>query len=258
MLRGLWNAATGMRAQQQKIDVTANNIANVNTTGFKKKSTVFRDLVYQSIERKGNAAAPARAGQNPSTVGVGSAVASIRSDFAPGSYVQTDRSADLAIVGEGFFQVTLPAGRTAYTRDGGFSRDSAGHFVTQRGLELVFPDLPGGEYDIHISPEGTVTAVYPNEETLVLGSLELAYFSNPHGLEQIGDNVLAATEASGEPAVGIQAGNTRVLQGYLEGSNVDLGEEMVRLVTGQRAFELNSRALRTADEMWSIANQLRR
>jgi flagellar basal-body rod protein FlgG len=258
MLRGLWNAATGMRAQQQKIDVTANNIANVNTTGFKKKSTLFSDLVYQSIERKGNAVAPAGAGENPATVGVGIAVASIRSDFRPGTYLQTEKATDFAIAGEGYFRISLPDGRTAYTRDGGFTKDGEGNLVTQRGFHLQFPTLPAGEYELTVSPDGIVTAVFPDEDTVTLGTLELAYFTNANGLEQIGDNLLQATAASGEPVVGMQTERSQIIQGYLEGSNVDLGEEMVQLLISQRAFELSSRALRTADEMWGMANQLRR
>lgn len=256
-MRGLWNAAAGMRAQQQKIDVTANNIANVNTTGFKKKDAVFQDLVYQSLERKGNAVAPA-GGSKPVTAGTGSALAAVRADFRPGTYLHTGAAYDMAIVGDGFFRVVLPDGTTAYTRDGSFHRDGERHLVTAKGMRVAFPDLPEGDYDLNISPEGVVRAVFANGESRQLGTLELARFPNPNGLQQAGDNLLLATAAAGEPSLQPPDERTKVLQGYLEGSNVDLAEEMIRLMVSQRAFELNSRALRTADEMWGIANQIRR
>lgn len=258
MLRGLWNASAGMRAQQQKIDVTANNIANVNTVGYKKKNTVFQDLVYQSIERRGNAVAPAGAGAPPSSVGAGSAVAGIRADLRPGSYVHSGRALDLAIVGDGYFQVTLPDGQTGYTRAGTFTLDGSGGIVTDHGYRVAFPQLPQGDYELLVSSEGLVSAVYPDEEPVALGTISLAYFANPQGLTNVGDNVLLATEASGVAENAVPGESTRLMQGYFESSNVDLSEEMVKLVTSQRAFELNSRALRTSDEMWSIANQIRR
>lgn len=258
MLRSLWNAASGMRAQQEKIDVTANNIANVNTTGFKKKTTIFHDLLYQSLERRGNAVAPAAAGGRPSTVGVGSAVAAVRSDLRAGSYLQTGRALDLAVVGEGFFRVELADGSIAYTRDGGFSLDAAGNLVTAQGQRVLFPALPLGQQEISVSPQGMVFAVEPDGDQVVLGTVTLAYFNNPHGLEQLAGNLLLATEASGEAENRAPGNGTRLMQGYLEGSNVDLSEELVSLMASQRAFQLNSRALRTSDEMWSLANQLRR
>jgi flagellar basal-body rod protein FlgG len=246
-----------MKTQQQKIDVTANNIANVNTPGYKKKTTIFHDLVYQALERRGNAVAPAEAGGKPSTVGVGAAGA-IRSDLRPGNYLLTEKDLDVAIVGDGYFRVALPNGETAYTREGGFSLDGDRSVVTTRGYRVLMPELPAGEYKLQISPEGLVSAAYPDGETVLLGSLELARFNNPHGLAQLGDNLLAATAASGEAQVGAPGDNTVLMQGYLESSNVDLSEELVQMIVSQRAFELNSRALRTADEMWGIANQIRR
>ncbi|MCW3488722.1 flagellar hook-basal body protein [Dethiobacter alkaliphilus] len=257
-IRGLWNAAGGMRAQQQKIDVTAHNIANVNTTGYKKKTTLFSDLVYQSIERRGNAVEPAAAGEHPKTVGVGSKVAAIRSDLRPGTYLQTDRDLDMAIVGDGYFQITLPGGGMAYTRDGSFSRDSEGNIVNSQGYRVVFPQLPEGQYELNVAPEGAVSAVYEDGTAVPLGMLQLAYFDNPHGLEQLGDNLLQATPASGAALLAFPGEGSRVSQGYLESSNVDLAEELTQMIINQRSFELNSRALRTAEEMWSIANQLYR
>ncbi|MFW0860931.1 MAG: flagellar basal-body rod protein FlgG [Dethiobacter sp.] len=258
MLRSLWNAASGMRAQQEKIDVTANNIANVNTTGFKKKTIVFHDLLYQSLERRGNAVAPAFAGGRPSMAGVGSAVGAVRADMRAGTYLQTGRALDLAVVGEGFFRVELPDGRIAYTRDGSFSLDAAGNLVTAQGQRVIFPALPLGQQEIKISPQGQVSAVEPDGDQLAVGTVSLAYFNNPQGLEQLGGNLLLATEASGEAENRAQGNATKLMQGYLESSNVDLSEELVNLLASQRAFELNSRALRTSDEMWSIANQIRR
>jgi flagellar basal-body rod protein FlgG len=258
MLRGLWNAATGMRAQQTKIDVVANNIANVNTNGYKKKDVSFQDLVYQSIERKGNAVMPAAQGEKKAVVGVGSRVSGIRSNMRPGMYLQTDSPLDLAIVGDGYFRVLLPDGREGYTRDGNFRFDGDGNVVTSQGYRVFFPELPaGGEYKISTSPDGTVT-VTNGEETFLAGQISLAYFNNVNGLEQLGENLLVATPAAGEAVISPVRNDTQLMQGYLESSNVDLAEEMVQLMISQRAYELSSRALRTADEMWGMANQMRR
>lgn len=258
MLRGLHNAASGLKAQQQKMDVTAHNIANVNTTGYKKKDTLFQDLVYQSIARKGNAVVPPAQGQNPVSAGVGSAVAAVRSDLRAGTFLQTDRKLDLAIVGDGYFRVLLPDETMAFTRDGGFSKDTDGNLVTSKGHRVLFPPLPEGEYELVVTPGGECYAQFPAGEQVHLGRLELAYFANPRGLEQTGDNLLAATANSGAAQLGMRTESTKLMQGYLEGSNVNLSEEMVQLITSQRSFAINSRALRTVDEMWSIANQLRR
>lgn len=274
MLRGLWNAASGMRAQQTKIDVVANNIANVNTTGYKKKDVSFGDLVYQSIERKGNAVMPAARGENKALAGVGSRVSEIRSNMRAGLYLQTDSPLDLAIVGDGYFRVLLPDGREAYTRDGNFRRDLDGNIVTSQGYRVIFPELPvDAGYNISIGSDGMITlpagtgdsiesdeaaAVPEGDEMLQVGEILLAYFNNPSGLESLGENLLVATPAAGEAVISSVRDDTKLMQGYLESSNVDLAEEMVQLMISQRAFELNSRALRTADEMWGMANQIRR
>lgn len=258
MLRGLWNAATGMRSQQTKIDVAANNIANVNTNGYKKKDVTFQDLVYQSIERKGNAVLPAAQGEKKATVGAGSRVSEIRSNMRPGMFLQTESPFDLAIVGEGYFRVLLPDGREGYTRDGSFRRDGDGNLVTSQGYRVIFPELPaGGEYSISTAPDGQVT-VTEGEEIFLAGEISLAYFNNVNGLEQLGENLFVATPAAGQAVISSPRNDTTLMQGYLESSNVDLAEEMVQLMISQRSFELSSRALRTADEMWGIANQMRR
>ncbi len=272
MLRGLWNAASGMRAQQTKIDVVANNIANVNSTGYKKKDVAFGDLVYQSIEKKGNAVMPAL-GEKSALAGVGSRVSEIRSNMRSGMYLQTDSPLDLAIVGDGYFRVLLPDGREAYTRDGNFRRDADGNIVTAQGYQVIFPKLPvDAGHNINIGPDGMITmsadiggstesdeaAVSDGDEMLQVGEILLAYFNNPSGLESLGDNLLIATPAAGEAVISSVRDDTKLIQGHLESSNVDLAEEMVQLMISQRAFELNSRALRTADEMWGMANQIRR
>jgi flagellar basal-body rod protein FlgG len=258
VLRGLQNAASGLRAQQLKIDVIAHNIANVNTYGFRNKTAVFQDLVYQSMEKKGIAVMPAPAASARVSAGSGSSVATVRSDQRAGNYLQTGRNLDLALAGEGYFHVLLPGGGDAYTRDGNFRFDGEGNVVTALGYRVVFPELPAGENRLEIDLNGAVTVINGEGEAILAGQLELAYFNNPHGLEQLGDNLLVATQAAGEVSYGAPVQGVEVIQGFLESSNVDLSEEMVRLVISGRAFELNSRALRTADEMWSIANQMRR
>jgi flagellar basal-body rod protein FlgG len=257
MLRSMSCAASGMRSHQQSIDVTANNIANVNTTAFKQKTALFSDLVYQSIERRGNAVAPADAGQAPVVAGTGMRVAAVRSDMRPGTMIFTGRSLDLAITGDGFFRVRLPGGHEAYTRDGNFRLDGAGNVVNGRGFRVIFPALPADVKDVLVAPSGEVTVKTAAAETAA-GKLELAYFNNPQGLLQLGDNLLLPTEAAGTVTVSPVGNGTEIRQGYLENANVDLAGEMVRLITGQRAFTLSARALRTADEMWASANQLRR
>ncbi|GFP28923.1 flagellar hook-basal body protein, partial [Candidatus Hakubella thermalkaliphila] len=192
------------------------------------------------------------------TAGVGSAVGAVRADLRAGTCLQTGRVFDLAVVGQGFFRVELPDGRIACTRDGSFSLDAAGNLVTAQGQRVSFPALPLGQQEIKISPQGQVSAVEPNGDQVAVGTVSLAYFNNPQGLEQLGVNLLLATEASGEAENRASGNATKLMQGYLESSNVDLSEELVNLLASQRAFELNSRALRTSDEMWSIANQIRR
>ena len=259
MLRSLSSAASGMRARQQSMDVTANNIANVHTTGFKKKTAVFADLVYQTIERRGNAVAPAGEGQITASAGSGVNVSAVRSDMSSWMYLETGRNLDFAITGDGFFRVQLPDGREAYTRDGNFRLDGEGNVVTAGGFQVLFPRLPQGEQELLVSPTGAATLKAGGQETgAAAGQLELAYFNNPQGLLQIGDNLLLQTEAAGAVRVAPPGENEKISQGYLETSNVELSAEMVRLILDQRAFGLSSRALQATDEMWAIANQLRR
>ena len=257
MLRSLSSAVAGMRARQQSMDVTANNIANVNTTGFKRKRVAFTDLVYQSIERRGNAVAPAGEGRPPVVAGTGVGVSAIRSDMRPGMYLETGRKLDFAVVGEGFFRVQLPDGQEAYTRDGSFQLDGEGQVVTGKGFRVIFPPLPQGERELLVAPTGAVTVKSGSRETAA-GRLELAYFNNPQGLLRIGGNLLLHSEAAGAVRVATPGEGEAVRQGYLETANVELSEEMVRLIADQRAFELSARALRSIDEMWATANQLRR
>jgi flagellar basal-body rod protein FlgG len=246
-----------MRSQQQSIDVTANNISNINTTAFKQKNAVFSDLVYQSIERRGNAVAPAGAGQAPVAAGSGVRVAAIRSDMRPGTLISTGRNFDFAIIGEGLFRLRLPDGSEAYTRDGNFRLDGEGNLVTSQGFRVIFPALPQDGQEVVVAPTGEVKVKTATGET-VAGRLELAYFNNPQGLLQLGDNLFQATAAAGAATVSPVRNGEGIRQGYLERANVDLAGEMVRLITGQRAFSLAARALLTADEMWAAANQLRR
>jgi flagellar basal-body rod protein FlgG len=257
MLRSISAAVSGMRSQQQSIDVSANNIANVNTTAFKQKAALFSDLVYQSVERRGNAVAPAGEDRSPVVAGSGVRVTAVRSDMRPGTVIATGRNLDFAISGEGFFRVQLPDGREAYTRDGNFNLDGEGNLVTGRGFRVIFPALPPDVQEVRVTPSGEVTIRTAAAETAA-GRLELAYFNNPQGLLQLGDNLLLATAAAGAATVSPVRDGAEIRQGCLENANVDLAGEMVRLIAGQRAFALSARALRTADEMWSDANQLRR
>lgn len=256
MLRGLKNAASAMRARQHKMDTIANNIANANTTGFKRKDVLFSDLLYQNIERPGNAVKSQ--GQKPIVSGAGLQPLAIRTDLRSGYFMETRGKFDFAIVGDGYFRIELPSGEEAYTRDGSFTADGKGNLLTGDGYRVIFPQLPEEECEISVTADGEVTALYANGETKTLGRIELAIFANPHGLSHQEHNLYTATAASGAseaPNTNIQ---TNLRQGWLESSNVSLTEEMTQLITGQRGFELSARAMRTFDEMLAMANQLRR
>jgi flagellar basal-body rod protein FlgG len=262
MMRSLWTAATGMAAQSLNVDVISNNIANVNTTGFKRGRANFQDLMYQQVKAPGSEAS-ASGTQVPTgiQIGLGVKTAGVDSIFSEGSFQQTNNPLDLTIQGRGFFQVQLPNGDTAYTRDGKFSVDSQGQLVTQRG-DPVLPGitLPTDAQTIEISPDGTVSVVQAGGVQTVVGQIQIADFINPAGLTHLGGNMFQPSNASGEAVVGNPSENGlgSIGQGMLEMSNVSMVEEMVNLIAGQRAYEMNSKAIQAADQMLQTANNVRR
>jgi flagellar basal-body rod protein FlgG len=262
MIRALWTAAAGMNAEQLTVDVIANNLANINTAGFKRSRVDFQDLLYQTERVPGTASA--RNAQVPAgiQVGLGSRPGAVYKIFSQGTFQQTGNPLDLAIEGDGFFQVQLPDGRIAYTRDGAFKLDNQGRTVTADGFPIL-PEItiPPDALSISIGQDGTVSVMLPGQtQPQEVGQIQLARFVNPAGLQSIGRNLFVATFASGEPQVGTPGleGFGSIAQGFLEMSNVKVVEEMVALITALRAYEVNSKAIQTADEMLSIANQVRR
>lgn len=262
MMRALTTAATGMVAQQTNLDVIANNLANANTNGFKTQRAEFQDLMYQTFRASGatnggQATLPAAA-----QVGLGSRFAATTTNFAFGTIQATGNPFDVAINGEGFFKISMPDGTTAYSRDGSFKPDANGLLVTNDGYPLD-PQItvPTGATAVTIAPNGTITAVIPGtNDPQPVGSITLAVFPNPAGLTRIGQNLYKAGGGSGEPtesAPGDQ-GTGFLQQRFLEGSNVQIVEEMVRMITAQRAYEINSKAIQTADDMLGILNGLKR
>jgi flagellar basal-body rod protein FlgG len=262
MMRALWTAGSGMVAQQSNIDVISNNLANVNTTGFKKSRSDFQDLMYQTIRQAGATTGPDN--RLPSGVQIGHGVRQVATQkiYTQGSFQETGNSLDMAIEGDGFFQVTMPDGTISYTRDGSFKKDEQGRIVTSEGYPLE-PQItiPENATDISISSTGIVSATIPDQtETQEIGQLQLARFVNSAGLENIGRNLLRETAASGAPVVTDPGtdGSGTLVQKYLEMSNVQVVEEMVNMIVAQRAYEVNSKAITTADEMLQQANNLKR
>lgn len=263
MIGSLWSAATGMKAQQTNIDVTSNNLANVNTPGFKKSRAEFQDLMYLTAAEAG---APVNTGTRTpvgSQIGMGVRSVAVARIFSEGDPQQTDNPYDLQIAGDGFFQVQLGDGTTAYTRDGSFKTDSTGQLVTNEGY-LVVPNvtLPSNVSagDVTITPEGRVTVKSGNSQQDV-GQVQLVHFLNPAGMTGLGHNLFRPTDASGDPQTfnpGDSGSNTLLQSGFLEGSNVRVVEEMVNLIVAQRAYEANSKSISTSDEMLSTANGLKR
>lgn len=262
MMRALWTASTGMAAQQANIDVISNNLANVNTTGFKKSRSDFEDLMYQTIRQAGATTGPDT--QLPTGLQMGSGVRQVATtkQHTEGSLQQTGNSLDVAIQGEGFFQITMPDGTLAYTRDGSFKKDSTGRIVTAEGYPLE-PEItiPDNATDISISSDGRVSATIPNQTAPQdLGQIQTARFVNPAGLDSLGQNLYRETAASGTPTPDNPGnnGNGTLVQKYLEMSNVQVVEEMVNMIVAQRAYEMNSKAITTCDDMLSQAANLKR
>jgi len=262
MMRSLWTAATGMSAQNLNVDVISNNIANVNTTGFKRGRANFQDLMYQQVKAPGTEASAAGT-QVPTgiQVGLGVRAASVDSIFSEGSFQQTNNQLDIAIQGRGFFQIQLPNGDTAYTRAGSFSMDSQGQMVTQNG-DILQPGItiPNDAQNIQIANDGTVSVTQPGAIQTVIGQIQTADFINPAGLAHLGNNLYQVSNSSGAAVIGnpTENGMGSLGQGMLEMSNVSMVEEMVNLIAGQRAYEMNSKAIQASDEMLQTANQIRR
>lgn len=261
MIRSLWTAASGMQGQQKSIDVVANNLANVNTTGFKRSRADFQDLIYQNLKTSGSPATNTTQVPTGIQIGLGSRLASVTKIFTAGDFSQTGNELDIAIEGDGFFQITLPDGSTGYTKSGAFKLDSNRQIVTADGNPLVNPPvIPEGATKISIGSDGTVSAL-TSAGTQTSSPITLASFPNPSGLSSQGKNIYLPTDASGAATNGIVPGTNgtgTISQGLLEMSNVNVAEEMVNMIVGQRAYEINSKAITASDEMLQTANNLKR
>jgi flagellar basal-body rod protein FlgG len=262
MIRSLHTAASGMEAQQLNIDVIANNLANVNTTGFKKSRAEFQDVFYQEIR----AATQPTEGTNqgspvPLEVGQGVQPIGTQRMFQTGDMVNTQNPLDMAIEGTGFFRIALPDGRHAYTRAGAFKSDANGQLVTTDGRSLDPPVfIPPETVSLTVERDGTVKALQPGDTAPIeIGRMELSQFVNPAGLKAAGQGLYLETEASGVPIDGLpdEDGFGRIAQGMLESSNVQVVEEMIDLIEAQRAYEINSRVVAAADQMLQTTNQLK-
>ena len=261
-MRSLDIGATGMMAQQMNVDVISNNIANMGTTGYKRQRAAFLDLIYQNMDRPGSTSSDAGT-TVPSGIqlGLGVRTGAVYRMTGQGAIQITENPLDVAITGEGYFQIQMPNGDTAYTRDGTFQLNENGEIVTVQGF-VVEPGItvPDDAVDVDINAEGEVLVSLPGQVTMQnLGQIELATFVNPVGLEAIGDNLFLETEASGAATTGTpgqdQYGALR--QGALEQSNVNVVEEITRLISAQRAYEMNSNVISTSDEMMQVVGQLR-
>jgi flagellar basal-body rod protein FlgG len=262
MIRALWTAASGMQSQQINIDVIANNLANVNTTGFKKSRPDFQDLMYQNLKSVGSPSTNSTEVPSGIQIGLGSKAAAVTKVFTAGNITQTGNDLDIAIEGDGFFQIIMPDGGTAYTRDGSFKKDSQGRVVNSDGYPLS-PEMviPSNATKVSIGNDGTVTVLQAGQDSPTsVGTIQLATFSNPAGLSSMGHNLYQPTDASGTASTGTagQNGIGALSQGFLEMSNVSVMEEMVNMIISQRAYETNTKAVQAADEMLQQTNNIKR
>ncbi|NOX21361.1 MAG: flagellar basal-body rod protein FlgG [Nitrospirae bacterium] len=262
MIRSLFIAATGMEAQTLKIDVIANNLANANTAGYKRSRADFQELMYQDVMTPG--AISAEGSQVPSGIQIGLGVkpVAVQKIFEEGELVNTGNPLDLAIEGDGFFQIVKPDGEIAYSRAGTFKLDSEGRIVNSEGY-LLEPEItiPPDATQITVGSDGKVTVLQPGSTTPVeVGQIEIAKFPNPGGLKAIGRNLFVETPSSGAPITGVpgEDGLGTIQQGFVELSNVNIVEEMIQMIISQRAYEMNSKAIQASDEMLQTANNLRR
>jgi len=249
-----------MQAQQLTLDVISNNLANVQTTGFKRSRMDFQDLIYDNLQAPGTASAQGQEFPTGLQLGHGTRAVATQRLFLTGDLQQTGNTLDLAIEGDGFFQIQQPSGEIAYTRAGAFKKDSQGRIVTSDGFPLQ-PEitLPQNALSVTVGVDGTVSTTLPGQQQAQqAGTIQLVRFINPAGLQSHGRNLFLPTQASGDATPGTpgQDGLGTLLQGFIESSNVNVVEEMVGLITSQRAYEINSRAIRTADDMMQTANNL--
>ncbi len=262
MIRSLWTSATGMQAQALNLDVISNNLANVNTSGFKKSRAEFQDLLYETIQPAGTSSSQDTEVPAGIQLGHGTRPSTVLKIFTQGNMENTQNELDLAIEGDGFFQITLPSGDTGFTRDGSFKLDSDGRIVNSDGF-ILEPEIaiPSDSLSISIGMDGTVSVLQAGESTpSEIGTIELARFVNPAGLISMGKNLFITSEASGDEMTGTagQDGLGTLAQGFLEMSNVSVVDEMVNMITAQRAYESNSKAIQAADDMLQLANNVKR
>ena len=262
MIRSLWTAASGMQAQSLNIDVISNNLANVNTSGFKRSKAEFQDLFYDTLRSAGVASSEGTQVPVGIQLGHGTRASAVNKIFSQGNMQRTQNDLDLALEGKGFFQVLQLNGEIAYTRSGAFKLDEEGRMVTADGFFLE-PEIsiPTDAVSMFIDLDGTVSVLLTGEsQPTEIGTIELARLTNPAGLQNVGRNLYRPTQASGEAVTGTagEDGLGIISQGYLEMSNVSVVDEMVNMITAQRAYELNSKAVQAADEMLQMANNVKR
>jgi flagellar basal-body rod protein FlgG len=261
MIRALYSAASGMKAQQMNVDNIANNLANASTTGYKMRRAQFQDLMYQSMVQPGSAAGQQTVVPTGLQLGLGTRASSNEIVFTQGSFSETDNPLDMVIQGNGFFQVTLPSGDLAYTRSGTFQLDKNGNIVTSSGDPLS-PQItiPPQAQNIMVATDGTVSYSMPNQTaSQQAGQITLANFQNPAGMNSLGQSLYSPTDASGDPMVGTPGGPEglgSLLQGYVEQSNVSVVDEFVNLIVAQRGYEANSKVVQAADNMYQEVNNL--
>jgi flagellar basal-body rod protein FlgG len=255
-------AATGMEAQRLNIDVISNNLANVNTNGFKKSRADFQELLYQDMQTAGAESAAGNEIPTGIQLGLGVEPAAIQKIFKQGDFVSTENPLDLVIEGDGFFQITMPEGDTAYTRAGSFKLDSSGRIVNSNGYPLEPAiTIPSDTLQLTVASDGTVSVLQPGStSTTSIGQIEIAQFINPGGLKALGKNLFTESGSSGSASTANPGsdGLGTINQGFLELSNVNIVEEMVNMIVSQRAYELNSKVVTTSDEMLRMANSLKR
>jgi len=260
MINSLWIAKTGMEAQQTQLDVISHNLANVSTTGYKRAQAVFEDLMYQNLRQVGSNTSDQSQLPTGLHLGLGVRTVATSRSFAQGTIQQTSNNLDVAIQGNGFFQVTMPDGSTSYTRNGSFQVDNQGRMVTASGFPVANGvTVPANAKNIAIATDGTVTASIPGTTApQQIGNIILASFINSAGLEPLGQNLFSESPASGQPNTGTPGTNGigTVTQGFLETSNVNVVQELITMIQTQRAYEMNSKAIQTSDQMLQKLGQL--
>jgi flagellar basal-body rod protein FlgG len=260
MINSLWISKTGMEAQQMQLDVISNNLANVSTNGFKKSRAVFEDLMYQNLRQVGSNTTEQSTLPTGLQIGLGVRTVATSRSFSQGNLQQSNNNLDVAIQGNGFFQLTMPDGTTGYTRDGAFQIDNQGRLVTSGGLPVSNGiTVPSNATSIAIATNGAVTAQIPGTTApQAIGTITLASFINPAGLEPKGQNIYAESVSSGQPNAGTAGANGlgTLMAGFVETSNVNVVQELVSMIQTQRAYEMNSKAIQTSDQMLQKLGQL--